>query len=217
MSYGNNLRISLLAITLSSALLILAKVILYPATSRYTVSAFTFPFVVPLAGWQLLPSVPISSQQEHPEYLSGRRYQYIQATVPLTIEMRYLNKTNGEVKNLLKSYTSIPLSPKLHYQEGIGFYGTFIYQQKAYLSSCINPRGGSTVTQSQFNQNRHTYDVKINRLLPWLLGQAKLEDKRCLWTQLSIPLKSSSSEAYQTLETAWFTWYQWWYPRFPKP
>ncbi len=217
MSYGKNFRISILAVTLSSALLVLAKVIFYPATSNYTVSSFTFPSAVPLTGWQVLPSAPLATQKEHPEYLSGIRYQYTRAEMPLTIEMRYLNNTSGEVKDLLKSYTSISSSLKLRHQEEIGFYGLFTHQKKAYLSSCINPRGSSTVTQRQFNQNRHAYDLQINRLLPWLLGQQKLEDKRCLWTLSSIPLKNSSEEAYQILETAWFAWYQWWYPHFPKP
>lgn len=217
MSYSKNFRVALLAVTISSALLVLAKVTLYPTTtSRYTVKSFTFPSVVPLPGWQKLLSAPLAVVKEHPDYLSGRSYQYTKAGVPLTIEMRYLNDTSGEVKSLLERYTSIPSSPKLRYRAGIGFYGVFTHQQKAYLSSCINPGGGSTVTQKQFNQNRHTNDVQVNRLLRWLLGQEKLEDKRCLWTHLSMPLESSPSEAYQVLETTWFAWYQWWYPRFPE-
>lgn len=191
-------------------------VTLYSAASCYPVSSFTFFRAVPLSGWQLLSSTPLATQKEYPEYLSGKRYQYMHANVPLTIEMRYLNNTSGEVKDLVESYTSIPASVKLRYQTGIGYYSVFTYQQKAYLSSCINSRGGSTVTQRQFNQNRHTYDVQINRLLPWLLGQEKLEDKRRLWTHLSIPVKISSFEAFQLLEAAWFDWYQWWYLRFPK-
>ena len=216
MSYSKNFRLPLLAVTLGSALLVLTKVTLYSTASRYAVSPFTFFPTVPLPGWQLLSSTPLATQKEHLEYLSGRSYQYTHASVPLAIEMRYLNNTSGEVKDLVESYTSVPTSGKLRHQKGIGFYSVFTYQQKAYLSSCINPRGGSTVTQRQFNQNRHTYDVQINRLLPWLLGQEKLEDKRCLWTQLSIPVKNSSSEAFRVLESAWFDWYQWWYPRFPK-
>lgn len=216
MSYSKNFRVAILAVTISSALLVLAKVTLSPTTSRYPVSSFTFPSVVPLPGWQKLPSTSLVTVKEHPEYLSGRSYQYSKAGVPLTIEMRYLNDTSGEVKSFLESYISIPSSPKLRYRTGTGFYGLFTHQQKAYLSSCINPSGGSTVTQRQFNQNRHTSDIQVNRLLLWLSGE-KLEDKRCLWTHLSIPLKSSPSEAYQLLETAWFEWYQWWYPRFPKP
>ena len=217
MNYRQNLRVAVIAVTLSSALLVLTKVILDPAKNSYQVSSYTFPLAVPLPGWQTLPSTSLAMPKTLPEYLSGRSYQYKQGDTRLTIEMRYLNDTSGEVKNLLENYTSISSSPKLRHRAGIGFYGIFIYQQKAYLSSCINPRGVSTVTQRQFTQNHRTYDIQINRLLLWLLGQKKLEDKRCLWTHLSTPLKSSSSEAYQLLENAWFTWYQWWYPRFPKP
>lgn len=61
MSYGKNLRIPLLAITLSSALLVLAKVSLYSAASRYPISSFTFFRAVPLSGWQLLSSTPLAN------------------------------------------------------------------------------------------------------------------------------------------------------------
>lgn len=214
-----NLRTPLLAVTLSGVLLVLGKVILYPAVSNRTVSSFVLPSAVPLPGWQPLPShLLVAPTAKDPSYISGRQYQYIQNDLPLNIEMRYLVNTVGDVKGLIKTYTSIPSSPVLHQQEGIGFYGLFTYQGKAYLSSCINPSGGSTVTDNQFKQNRNIYDLQLGRLLPWLLGQEKLKDERCLWAHLSIPLRHSSPEpSYQTLESAWVSWYQWWRPRFPKP
>lgn len=217
MSYEKNLRIPLLAVTLSCALLVLGKVIFNPTSSCNLVNSFVFPVTVPLPGGQFLSSDVLGARTDkQPNYLAGRRYQYLYAGVPLTIEMRYLNNTSGEIKDLLESYTSIPSSPQLRHQDKIGFYGLFTYQRKAYLSSCINSNGGSTVTQRQFNRNRHTYDNQINRILPWLLGQQKLEDKRCLWTVISMPIKSPSPDAHRALEKAWFAWYQWWYPRFPQ-
>lgn len=219
MSCWKNLRIPLLAVTLSGVLLVLGKSILYPAVSSRTVTPFVFPSAVSLLEWQPLPSHPLVDQTaKHPNYLSGRHYQYIQNNLPLNIEMRYVVDTAGDVKDFIKTYTSIPSSPVLRQQEGIGFYSLFIYQGKAYLSTCINPHGGSTVTARQFKQNRNTYDLQLGRLLPWLLGQENLKDERCLWTHLSIPLRDSSPEpAYLLLESAWFSWYQWWRPRFPKP
>lgn len=218
MSYWKNLRIPFLAVTLSSVFLVLGKVILYPAVSNRTATPFVFPPAVPLPEWQTLPSQSLVAQTtQDPNYISGKRYQYTQKSLPLDIEMRYLVNTVGDVKDFLKTYTSISLSPTLRQQEGVGFYGLFTYQGKAYLSSCINPYGGSTVTDNQFKQNRNTKDLQISRLLPWLLGQEDLKDERCLWTQLSIPLRYSSPEpTYQILEKAWFSWHQWWQPRFPK-
>lgn len=218
MSHGKNFRLLLLGVTFSSVFLVLGKIVLYPYASSRTVTSFVFPPAVPLSGWQSLPSNPLSDRSsKHPNYITGRQYQYTQKDLPLNVEMRYVVNTTGDVKDFLKTYTSIPSSPILRQQEGIGFYGLFAYQGKAYLSSCVNPRGGSTVTDKQFKQNRNTYDLQLERLLPWFLGQKNLKDNRCLWVHLSIPLRDSSPDsAYQLLESAWSSWYQWWYPRFPK-
>lgn len=92
----------------------------------------------------------------------------------------------------------------------------YTYKQQAYLDACINPQGGSTFTSDLFDANRIRYDLQFARLLPWLLGHQELRDKRCLWTHLSIPLDRSSSDAYVSLEQAWFSWHKWWSSRFPK-
>lgn len=212
-------RLIFLIAIFSTVLGVLVKSILFPATSK-TTTPFSFPVTIPLQGWESLPSSTLvdSSGARIPPSLSGRRYQYIKNNLTLNIEMRYFVNTSGEVKNFIKSYESISVSPAIRQKEGIGFYGLFTNQDKAYLSACINPHGFSTFTERQFKQNRNVYDLQFNRLLPWLLGQENLKDERCLWTSLSIPLKQSSPEmAYQNLENAWFSWHQWWSPRFPKP
>lgn len=218
MNCWKNFRISLQAVILSGVLLVLGKVILYPALGSRTFALFVFPSAVPLPGWQPLSNhALVAPAAKHLNYISGRHYQYIQKDLPLDIEMHYLVDTDGDVKKFIKSYTSVA-SAALRHQEEIGFYGLFTYQGKAYLSSCINPHGGSTFTDRQFKQNRNTQDMQPSRLLPWLLGQENFKDERCLWTQLSIPLKHSSPErGYRILESAWFSWYQWWRLRFPKP
>ena len=219
MSCWKNFRIPLLAVTLSGVVLALVKVILYPAVNSRTNTPFVFPSAVSLPGWQPLSSHPLVNQTElHPNYISGRHYQYIQNNLLMDIEMRYLVDTSGDVKDFIKTYTSIPSSLVLRQHQGIGFYGLFTHQGKAYLSSCINPYGGSTVTHRQFKQNRNIYDLQPSRLLPWLLGQEDLKDDRCVWAHLSIPLKHSSPKrGYQSLESAWLSWSQWWRPRFPRP
>lgn len=212
-----NIRLSFLAVTTIGVFLVLAKSILIPAEDKRTASAFVFPNTLPLAEWQSLPSKRLVPQSQRLKYLSGRKYEYIQNDLALNIEMRYVDNTVGDVKEYIKQ-EKLPLSKVMQRQQtGIGFYNLFTYQEKAYLSSCINPRGGTTVTDRQFKQNRNTYDVQLNRVLPWLLGQQNLKDNRCLWTHLSVPLKHTTPDhAYQKLETAFFSWYQWWEPRFPK-
>jgi len=211
------LRISLLGITFSSVILVLGHVILYPTKDQHQVSPFVFPEEVPLPKWQqsTTSSLP-QSNGNHPELIAQKHYQYIQNNLSLDTEMRYL--TDGDVPKFIHDYTSISSSAVVHQREGVGYYGLGVYQQQAYLSACINPQGDSTFTYEQFNKNQDLYETRPQHLLSWLLGQETLQDRRCLWTHLSVPLKDSSPEAtYLILEKAWFSWEQWWRPRFPKP
>lgn len=223
MDRWKELRISLLATIFGAVLFVLGKSILYPTSSDRTVSPFIFPAAVSLPQWQPLASHPLDNPTaERPQYISEKHYRYIQNSLSLDIEMRYLVNTNGDVKDFIKNYTAIrssagQLLPVLRQQKGVGFYNLFVHQGRAYVSACINSRGHSTVTDNQFRRNRNIYDVPSSRIVLWLLGQAELRDERCLWAHLSVPLKNSSPEdAYQTLEKAWFSWYQWWSQRFPN-
>jgi len=210
------LRIPFLAVTFGSILWVFGKVILLPSTDRHSVTPFIFPEEVPLPGWQPLASHPLV-KPINKELIAGRRYQYSQNERVLDIEMRYLGSSTGDVKILMKDYTSLPWSLVLYKKDGIGFYSSLVYQERVYLSACINPEGGTTVTERQFKQSRNRYSVVPSRLLPWLLGQKPLKDTRCLWALLSIPIKDTSPEAAsQSLEKVWFSWYEWWQPRFPQ-
>ena len=216
-------RISFLTGIFGSAFLVLVRILLAPIASNSTVTPFVFPTTVPLPQWQPLESRPLTNPiTSSPKFISGKHYRYTQNDLTLDIEMRYVVET-GDVKEFLKNYSSMPPSASqlelvLLKQSGVGFYSLGADQQRAYLNSCINSRGGSTVTSAQFQRNRYTYDIRLGRLLPWLLGWGTLRDQRCLWARLSIPLKNSSqTDAYQILEKAWKSWYQWWRPRFPQP
>jgi cyanosortase A-associated protein len=221
MHLWKKLRIPLLAVNFGGVLFVLVRTILAPTGSSRAVTSFVFPSVVPLPEWQPLASRPLDDPDDPNDKwqnsLAGRHYRYIQNGLPLDIEMRYMHTTDGDTRDFIRNYTSIPSEAVLHQQKGVGFYGLLAYQRRVYLSACINPRGGSTVTETQFQQNQYTSDVRFSRLLPWLLGRENLRHNRCLWALLSIPLKNSSpNNAYPILENAWFSWYQWWSPRLTK-
>lgn len=227
MSFWKQLRIPLLIFTFASTLLVFGKLTLDPTSGKRKVTPFVFPQLVPLPQWQLIASQPLKERvverQQLPEsVLPGRHYRYIQNGLHLDINVYYEVETTGDVKNLIENHTAIEFSLNqpsiiLRKQQQIGSYGLFADQKRAYLDACINSRGGSTFSASQFNKNRIRYDIHFNRIVLWLLGQQSLRDRRCLWTHLSIPLNLSSPEsAYALLEKAWFSWYQWWRPRFPK-
>lgn len=219
------IRLNLLIITGCSILLGIGKSILFPPIIQpETVLKYRFPDIIALASWKSLPSQPLDSQYPVPsELISSRSYRYSKANVTLTIEMRYAIEKGGGIIEFVKHYTPVNSSAmgigtrEDRYQESTGFYTLFTNKNTAYLLSCINPRGGSTIRSEQFNSNRYRYDLNFNRIVNWVVGKGNIRDMRCLWTQLSIPLKQiSQNQAYSLLESAWIDWYKWWYPRFPK-
>lgn len=237
MSLNKQLRVPMLIFAFASVICVFGRSILDPTVGKRTVTPFVFPSAVPLPQWQLAASQPTGDRTVQREpygklVLPGWHYRYIpnnihassQSPIPpsLDIEMRYEVQMDGNVKQLIKDNTAIQVGITqplliLRQRQGIGFYGLFVYQKRAYLDACINPRGTSTFTEEQFKNNRIRYDTQFNRLLPWLLGQQDLSNQRCLWTHLSIPLNQSSPESsYHILENVWFAWYEWWHTRFPK-
>jgi cyanosortase A-associated protein len=228
MIYKQRLQIPILISTCLTVFVILGKLILAPTPARQaTPTAFEFPPQVPLPQWQLSASRSLEQKPNtklaQQRLLSSKLYEYQQNKLPIQIEMRYTIEPSGNVMGFLSSYTSIPLSaiqPSLRDERqkpGIGYYLVFVNQQRAYLTSCINPSGGSTVTLPQFRHNRYKYDIRLDRLLGWLLAAQNIRDDRCLWVNMSIPLQEISQEtAYSVLENIWVSWYAWWQPRFPK-
>nr|WP_243147208.1 cyanoexosortase A system-associated protein [Scytonema sp. UIC 10036] len=206
----------MLGLTFICILVVLGNIILLSKVDQHDVAYFVFPEEIPLPTWQFSQSYFLPNlNKEYPELLAQKHYQYIQNNLSLDIEMYYLKDRNTPISLENLTFTSSP--PTVRKKEGIGYYGLGVEQQRAYLSACIHAQGSSTFTEEQFEQNQYLYQMQPQRLLPWLLNQEPLQDRRCLWTRLSIPLKNGSSkEAYYILEKAWFSWYQWWQPRFPK-
>ena len=221
------LRIPLLIITCVNVLFVVGRSIVDPTIGKRTLTPFVFPQEVPLPQWRLVESRPLKGKTlESSSFgkltLPARQYRYIQNDLHLDIEMRYEVEADGDVRGYIKDQTPIKFfldkpSVLIRQNEQLGFYGLLIYEERAYLDACINSRGGSTFTSEQFSNNRAQYDRQFNRLLAWVFVQQPLNDRRCLWAHLSIPLNQSSPDsAYVILEKAWFSWYQWWRPRFPK-
>jgi cyanosortase A-associated protein len=225
-SQSSQWRINLFAATCASICLVAVYCLFDPTAGKRQETAFVFPDRIPLKSWQAMDTELLSDRRkdiagEEEHFNSGKRYSYRQNGIPLEIEMRYLVGTRGNVGNAIEQQTSIPAKlfekGKVRQIDGIGFYTLFADRNRAYLGTCINSRGGSTVNMQQFSKNRYAYDLKYNLFVPWLLGKETLRDRRCLWTQMSIPTNSSNLEtAEQILKTAWIDWYRWWQPRFPK-
>lgn len=222
----NQWRSSLLAATCAGICIVTAYSFIEPTAGNRQAASFVFPDSVPLNSWQSIASESLihekTEREDNQDFIkSGKVYTYSKDDIPLRIEMRYLVGTRGDIDNLIQEQTTIPLEiikqGEEKQLEGIGFHTLFVYQDRAYLNSCINPSGNSTVTGKQFSQNLYANSFNYNVLLAWLLGKASIRDRRCLWTQLSIPIIESEPEkTYSILENSWQEWYQWWQSRFPS-
>lgn len=225
---SKQLRIPLLIATFASTILVLGKLLLEPSISKRQLTPIVFPQTVPLNGWQFQSSEPfiaktsLYGQTIGKPFDKGKWYRYKQNNLLLDVQTIYELESPGEYKLFLRNYSSVEVAPNegsfvLRQQPGVGSYGMYIIQNRAYLTACINSRGGSTLTRQEFDNNRNRYDLLSDRTIPWLLGQRSLRDTRCLWSHFSLPLnKSSPQAAYALLEKTWISWYQRWILHYPQ-
>jgi cyanosortase A-associated protein len=200
-------RVSLISILTLSTVSVWAKTIIFPSQNGFT--QFEIPALIELSNSKI-QSVVINENQK--TFQSGRRYQQN----AIDIEIRHLVNTGGDIEEYLRVYRSMSLTqaPTIRQREDIGFYGLFTEQNRSYLSACINPRGESTFTGTQFARNRNLYDIRVDRIIPWLFTSASLRDQRCLWVQISTP--TTFDRDYSTLEKTWFSLYPTLRDRFSK-
>ncbi len=218
-------RFGLLAILFSSSLLILMRSLVDSSIGKPT--PFIFPDRIDFSKVQIKQAEPIIDTKDfygRPKYLSGNAYKYSSNNLTIGITLRYLIGTDGDLILYLKELSNIEISEdtlrqKIVRKDPIGYYIVFTHQNQAYLTACINPRGISTVTKEQYEDNASDHATDRDVVIGWLIGQKDLRDRRCLWTLISTPLSSDSDReaTYQKLEETWVSWYEWWKLRFPQP
>ncbi|MEA5575962.1 cyanoexosortase A system-associated protein [Anabaena sp. UHCC 0451] len=194
---------------------------IYLIASKQPIGTAIFPEAIAVNNWQLI-NVKSLNQYKYKNTVtdkfevvqSGQDYSYLKNGQKLAVQMRYVINTRGEPnpfvyqlsKELMKESQN-----NIKQLTGIGYYALYSDGKQAYLTACINPRGGSTVISSQFMKNRYKYDVNFKKLIPWFLGQNVLRDDRCIWTQLSMPLSDViATDNYTVLESLWKDNYSTW-------
>jgi cyanosortase A-associated protein len=219
------IRIGLLGVVFSGALIIFGKSLFDPNLGKPL--SVNYPERIELTSAQPLPPdlpVQIIDEQKFynkPKYLSGHRYKYVFDGININIDLRYAYRTNGDVFLFLRELAKIDFdTDKMRSQvskNDLGYYFTFEHQDRLYLTACINPRGVSTVTTEQFEDNASERALDGDVLMSWLLGQKDLRDRRCLWTLMSTPKPANGDRQVieQKLQTVWSLWYGWWQNRFP--
>ncbi|NMF59370.1 cyanoexosortase A system-associated protein [Pseudanabaena yagii] len=225
-NYKNQkLRFGLLAILVAGSLLIFLRSLVDGNIGKPTPAMF--PERLELTEAKLTQSEPLIDTKDFyfkPKYLSGHRYKFLVDNQPIDIALRYGVGTEGDIPIFLKELANIDMNEdeirqKIVRKDPIGYYAMFTYQNQAYLTACINPRGISTVTKEQFDDNASDRAMDRDVIISWLLGQKDLRDRRCLWTLMSTPLTADKDRAAtnQKLEKIWISWYEWWKTNFPQP
>jgi cyanosortase A-associated protein len=191
---------------------------------------FTFPEQVPVAGWQLINHAPIlESLKLRSNVLANQRYYYRRQSDPpivLRVEMRYFLQRKLPVDTaylanlfLIDNEMGTPLPFKISDRafQADNYYSLFSYQQRAYLSACMDGTQRSTVSLAQFWQQRLDHDLRSQAIFSWLFGRASLIDQRCLWSQLSVSLQGLDTQtADAILDHFWQSWFRWWRDHYPQ-
>lgn len=212
--------LALLRLTFLSIILVSGKVALDSDLGK--ASPYVFPDRVLLSQSSFVSGQPVETKglDKYWADLKGYEYNYQREKQPFKVQVHYLSASEGQIADYLSGYgiNHQKAAIKLTQQQGQnGFYHLFEYEKAAYLSSCVNPKGLSTVTQAQFLANRATYDLRIDRLIPVVLGLEDVRDSRCLWVTISTPIENQPLQVvYQQLESVWQEVYTWWMPRFPE-
>ncbi len=203
---------AILGIAFLATTTILIRGLFFSSNSAQTnEETIDFPEKVILDNWQFVNSESIASTE------NAQSWQYQKKNQQLQIKTYYIYSSEGNVNRFLQIYQDIPpatLNFEIKYQDNIGFYAFFIYENQPTIASCINPYGETTVTSQQFAQNISQYGLQAKRILPWLLGQQDLINRSCLFTIVTVNFHDIVSEKertlddYPTLEQAWFSWYE---------
>lgn len=221
------IRIGVCAVLLAGILVETGRALLMPTVDRNKIVAnaaksIQFPAKIPLSDWEFVKSKTIEPSEGK---AIGHLYQYRnQDNKTVDIQVHYENYAEGNIGRLMMVHGIAPPASAfltIKEQSPTGFYALTSYNNRAYLSACINPIGKSTATSEQFTKNKYEYGFSFGRTLGWAAGLNDLVDAHCLWTAISTPIPENADEAllaekYKTLETIWSHWYDWWQPNMKK-
>ncbi|MEM8640312.1 MAG: cyanoexosortase A system-associated protein [Cyanobacteria bacterium P01_G01_bin.54] len=162
-------------------------------------------------------------EYEGSSYPAGQHYQYRVAGRPLDVEIRYVIKTQGGVDKFTREHPhfadaeeqNAEVVAQLRFDRETGHYALLNYNERTYLSACINPRGKTTASSEQYVQNQDLYDTVLGRTGTWLLGRERWRDNRCLWTLMYTPTGANSQQSQARLEALWEEWAPYWQTNFP--
>jgi cyanosortase A-associated protein len=197
----------LVIILLSSIITIIISLFIPNLQNR---PKFQLPNQLSLRGWKLQSSKDFDKALKNGA-IAAKKYIYISPRQDLLeIDSLYISGTTAITRYLEISGFNSSQNLNIHYLDSIGYYALFRDGDRAYLSSCINPHGITTITEEQFFHN-----INLKHIGFYLLGFRDLRDSKCLLMTLSVSLKTTKlDKAYETLKNSWVYLYQNWKTNF---
>lgn len=199
--------------------MVLGRLVLAPASDYERAIVYDFPAEMSLEDWQFQTAeAPEGLDVEY--LIDAETYQYQQGDRTLTAQMVYLSLSNGDVVELLQTHADVPASAVDQVtiqQTGDQYYALLVDEenQTLHISACLAANGESTVTEEQFQATRRLSRLTFPQQVEWFFGRRRIEDYRCLWVLLSMPITSDVTQDQAMLESAWQAWHQQWQQDYP--
>jgi cyanoexosortase A len=240
-SYDHQLSTPLWLLRSSSVVLLLilfSFMVINPHAGANLISEYKFPLTLDLStlrSWTLKDSAPESlfkvenDQDNNPEdqnsdviefnqALSARLYLYNRGNESIRITLRYIVNTFGDVKSYyIKTFENLPqIESHQQVQDTENYYLQFSSQGQQYQTACLNVDGKTTVTGPQFVSYFRQGYINPTKLFQWLIGKRLLQDRRCLWIELSTPSTPPQSTLTDSeRRQVWQTLVDYWRSNFP--
>jgi cyanosortase A-associated protein len=169
-----------------------------------------------LSDWQLSEQILIpvelkqleSQQSRYDRIIGGQRYIYYRGTQKLTVDLRDVQDTSGDI-GLLQDKYLIPLSPDRKLQAQThniksGSYQTLVEKGQTTINTCLSANGQFSTTANEFRQNRYHQTLEFRYWRDWFVGHHPVIINRCFWIQMTIqgssyPPKDQSDKLFSNL------------------
>jgi cyanosortase A-associated protein len=161
-----------------------------------------FPSEVVLAGHRSLePGQGDTSIARFPRAEAATRYDIDMDGRVVTVEVRYFRHAAGNVAGYTQARLEHSPTFQIRNRTGIGQYAWFVQNDELFLTACIDIRGVATFQPAAFDKNRRLHDRDLMRTARWIFGLGPLEDRRAVWTLISLQLSEmGSADALSLLE-----------------
>jgi cyanosortase A-associated protein len=154
-----------------------------------------------LSDWQLSEQVVIPVELGPSQYdrmIGGQRYIYYQGTQKLTVDLRDIQDTSGDIELLRNKYLVAPSlnsqrRPQTHSIKA-GSYQTLVENGQTSIHTCVSANGRFSTTNYEFRQNAYHQFLELRQWGGWFLGRHPLIINRCFWIQMTLQGASPQSK-----------------------